>query len=277
MQIFRSEDSLKDFLENAVGRVGFVPTMGALHAGHLQLVNEAKKSCDLVIVSVYVNPTQFNNAVDLENYPRDEEGDAEKLRGAGCDVVWFPKESEMYPDGLTSNQYDLGTLEDVMEGTFRPGHYQGVATIVDRLFRVVKPDVAVFGEKDFQQVAVIRKMVELKGHTVQIVTAPTVREQSGLAMSSRNELLTSEHRREAAVIYRSMEWVKQEGRAMEPSEAVRVVRDEITQRGLEVEYVEIADSNTLVSLENWNDSQVPRIFVAAYAGKVRLIDNLYLN
>lgn len=277
MHIFRAVDSLSQFIKESEGRVGFVPTMGALHNGHLELVRLAKKEADIVVVSVYVNPTQFNNPDDLKNYPRDEDGDRSKLMDAGCDVLWFPQEGDMYPNGVQSETFNLGTLEDVMEGSFRPGHYQGVATIVDRLFSAVKPDLAIFGEKDFQQVAVIRKMADLKSHDIHIITAPTIRESDGLAMSSRNLLLTSEFRKSAPVIYEAMNEVKNSIQTLSPSEARQQAIDKIEASGLDVEYVDIVDSASLKSLEKWSDCEEPRIFVAAYAGKVRLIDNLKLN
>ncbi|NVK03544.1 MAG: pantoate--beta-alanine ligase [Flavobacteriia bacterium] len=277
MHIFRAVESLSQFLEESEGRVGFVPTMGALHQGHLELVKEAKSKSDIVVVSVYVNPTQFNNPDDLKNYPRDEEGDRSKLESAGCDVLWFPQESDMYPDGVHSEQFDLGILENVMEGSFRPGHYQGVATIVDRLFSAVRPDVAIFGEKDFQQVAVIRRMAELKSHPTEIFTASTIREKDGLAMSSRNLLLEPNYREASPVIYKAMKRAGEDRENMSPDHAKAAAIREIQSSGLDVEYVEIVDSSTLSSIVKWDESEEPRIFVAAYAGKVRLIDNLKLN
>lgn len=277
MHISRTGEDLANFLKARGGKVGFVPTMGALHDGHLQLVRQAKTLTDTVVVSVFVNPTQFNNPSDLEKYPRDEEGDTQKLLAAGCDVVWFPKVEELYPEGVSSDYYDLAHLEDVMEGEFRPGHFQGVATIVDRLFQAVTPDVAVFGEKDYQQVAVIRRMSHLSKHTVDIVVSPTRREESGLAMSSRNLLLSDEFKKASSIIYSVMQHVYETGRERSVEACVKRVKEEITAAGLKPEYVVIADEDSLKPLENWGKSDKPRIFVAAYAGDVRLIDNLSLN
>lgn len=277
MQIIRSVAELSSYLDQHKGTVGFVPTMGALHDGHLQLVKQAKSLTDTVIVSVFVNPTQFNNPADLEKYPRDEDGDSRKLEGAGCDVVWFPEVIDLYPGGVSSDVYDLAHLERVMEGEFRPGHFQGVATIVDRLFKFVRPDVAVFGEKDYQQVAVIRRMSHLSKHTVDIVVSPTRREESGLAMSSRNLLLSDSFKKASSIIHIAMLEIRASGRERLVDECVSEVKSRIAQAGLVPEYVVIADEDSLEPLENWGDSKAPRIFIAAYAGDVRLIDNLSLN
>ncbi|NVK27243.1 MAG: pantoate--beta-alanine ligase [Flavobacteriia bacterium] len=277
MQIFREKEALQNYISSISGKVGFVPTMGALHDGHLQLVREAKRNAAFVVASVFVNPTQFNNADDLKNYPRDEDGDRAKLEAAGCDAVWFPTEAEMYPNGTKSDHFDLGRLEEVMEGEFRTGHFQGVATIVNELFNSVKPDVAIFGEKDFQQVAVIRRMASLMNHQIDIIAVPTIREKDGLAMSSRNLLLEPSYREAAPVIYRMMKWAVESKSNYSPKEAAAEVADQINAAGLKVEYVRIADSNSLQTLERWSDSNDPRIFVAAFAGSVRLIDNLSLN
>ncbi|KAB2813986.1 pantoate--beta-alanine ligase [Phaeocystidibacter luteus] len=277
MQIFREKEALQNHLSSIRGKVGFVPTMGALHQGHLQLVREAKRNADYVVASVFVNPTQFNNSDDLKNYPRDEEGDRRKLESAGCHAVWFPTEAEMYPNGTKSEHFELGRLEEVMEGEFRPGHFQGVATIVDELFKSVKPDCAIFGEKDFQQVAVIRRMASLKNHHIEIIAAPTIREPDGLAMSSRNLLLKQNYRDAAPVIHRMMTWASENKHNHTPAELTERVIKEINAAGLEVEYVRIADSNSLEIVHDWNESNAPRVFVAAFAGSVRLIDNLSLN
>lgn len=277
MQILRSAEELSAYLRQADGSVGFVPTMGALHEGHLGLVDMAKQLADIVVVSVFVNPTQFNSPEDLRKYPRDEEGDIRKLRSAGCHAVWFPAVLDLYPEGAQSDHYDLGDLEDVMEGEFRPGHYQGVATVVDRLFAAVRPDVAIFGEKDFQQVAVIRRMASLKEHSVSIHVFPTSRETSGLARSSRNLLLSEDMRDRSGVIFRAMNSVKEWMPEMSPKDCVLKAIEMINAAGLESEYVEIADDRTLKTVTEWGAEVHPRIFVAAYAGEVRLIDNLSLK
>ncbi|TNE26319.1 MAG: pantoate--beta-alanine ligase [Bacteroidetes bacterium] len=277
MHIFRTREELSNYIESQDGRVGFVPTMGALHDGHLQLVAQAKAISDIVVVSVFVNPTQFNNPRDLERYPRDEEGDSKKLESAGCDVVWFPKVDELYPDEVESDFYDLGHLEDVMEGEFRPGHFQGVATIVDRLFQSVNPDVAIFGEKDYQQVAVIKRMTSLKNHPVEIVVSPTKRESSGLAMSSRNMLLEPVFKEAAVAIYKAMNAIRATKDERSVSDSVTMANEAISAAGLRPEYIVIADEDSLEPLEKWENSERPRVFVAAYAGEVRLIDNLSLN
>lgn len=277
MHIFRKGSDLIEFLNSSNGKIGFVPTMGALHDGHLKLVRHAKEQADIVVASVFVNPTQFNNAEDLEKYPRDEKGDASKLESVGCDVLWFPDVKELYPNGTESSHYELGELEEVMEGAFRPGHFQGVATVVDRLFTFVKPDVAVFGEKDYQQVAIIKKMVSLTQHKVEISVVATEREKSGLAMSSRNLRLTTDYKKRAPVIYEAMKMLKDHLPSDSFSTLVGMAEALILQGGLELEYLVIADENTLKPLAKSDDSEHPRVFVAAYAGSVRLIDNLSLN
>lgn len=277
MHIFRTREELSNYIESQDGRVGFVPTMGALHDGHLQLVAQAKEISDIVVVSVFVNPTQFNNPRDLERYPRDEAGDSRKLESAGCDVVWFPKVDELYPNEVESDHYELGHLEEVMEGEFRPGHFQGVATIVDRLFKSVKPDVAIFGEKDYQQVAVIKRMTSLKKHPVEIVVSPTKREHSGLAMSSRNMLLEPSFKEAAVSIFKAMNGIRQSRGERSVADSVNMATELISTVGLRPEYIVIADENSLEPLVKWEDSVSPRIFIAAYAGEVRLIDNLSLK
>lgn len=277
MLVFREGKSLSDHLKSEGKTVGFVPTMGALHEGHLHLVREASKRSDIVVVSVFVNPTQFNNPNDLKSYPRDEAGDSAKLESAGCDIVWFPTVAELYPNGPVANHYDLGSVEEGMEGTFRPGHFQGVATVVDILFNYVQPDYSFFGEKDYQQVAVVRKMVELRGHKVEIVPIPTVRENDGVAMSSRNLNLTEENRAKAKAIYRAFQYVKSEGKSLSVQDARTNAIAQIEAVGFEVEYVAIADANSLKEIGDWSESDHPRIFAAANAGSVRLIDNMSLK
>ncbi len=276
MQVLRGAEALQKYRSEQKGKCSFVPTMGALHEGHLELVRKAKSISDFVIVSVFVNPTQFNNSEDLQNYPRDEEGDARMLESAGCDAVWFPSVEEIYPSGARSEDYDLGIMDEVMEGEFRPGHFQGVATVVDRLFQFIKPDLAVFGEKDYQQVAVVRSMVEQRGHAVDVVVHKTVREPNGLAMSSRNRRLSEEEKDRAAVMHQTMTWVKGHKGERSPQDLLKEARTKISDAGFDLEYLEIADENTMEFLESWDDSDVPRIFVAACSGPVRLIDNISL-
>lgn len=276
MEILREVEQLRKYRNSTPGKCAFVPTMGALHAGHLALVRQAKLEADFVIVSVFVNPTQFNRSEDLENYPRDERGDAAMLESVGCDAVWFPSVEDVYPNGAQSNSYNLGIMDEVMEGEFRPGHFQGVATVVDRLFRLVEPHMAFFGEKDYQQVAVIQSMVAECGHDVDVRVHDTVREKSGLAMSSRNRRLSPEQLQKATVIFEAMNWIRMNKDKGTPIELLDLMRTKVQEAGFDLEYLEIADERSLIPLKEWSDSKSPRIFAAASLGPVRLIDNLSL-
>jgi pantoate--beta-alanine ligase len=254
--------------------IGFVPTMGALHQGHLELMRRAKKENDLLVVSIFVNPIQFNNAADLEKYPRDLEKDKTLLEEIGCDVLFVPEVNEMYPEKATK-QFNFGELEKVMEGAFRPGHFNGVAVVVEKLFDIVKPNRAYFGEKDFQQLAIIQRMVELEKIPVQIVPCPTIREKDGLAMSSRNERLTEAERKLAPFIAQTLNEAKSKISFMAPNEIRLLVENKFSdQPEFELEYFEIADDKTLQPTFDWTESQGIVGFIAAYLGKVRLIDNI---
>ena len=256
--------------------IGLVPTMGALHAGHLSLVERAVKENDDVIVSVFVNPTQFNNPDDLATYPRTEEEDCRLLAKGGVSVAFVPDVNEMYPKGAVHEKdFELGTAAEVMEGKFRPGHFQGVAQIVSRLFELCRPNRAYFGEKDFQQIAVIKNMVESEGIDVDIIPCPIKRADDGLALSSRNALLTPEQRAVAPAIYEALK----EGVEYSKSHTVKETHDMIVNAvnanaGLETEYLEIVDARTLLPVENWEESPEIQGCITVYCGKVRLIDNI---
>lgn len=253
--------------------------MGALHEGHLSLVERCRKECDTVVVSIFVNPTQFNDPKDLETYPRTEEEDLKLLEKAGVDFVFAPSVAEVYPEPDT-RIFDFGPLERVMEGAFRPGHFNGVAQVVSRLFEIVKPDKAYFGEKDFQQLAIIRRMVSDLGLNVEIVGCPIVRETDGLAKSSRNMLLTPEARKAAPGIYKVLS--EAVSLAESGSYGVTEIKERIVRfineiAPLEAEYVEIVDAATLQPVQSWGDGHRIgdlRCCVAVQAQKVRLIDNV---
>lgn len=282
MEIIRSVAELRSKvsgIKNEGKTVGLVPTMGALHDGHLSLVNRARKENDAVVVSVFVNPTQFNNKKDLETYPRTEEADAELLRGAGVDYVFMPSVEEVYPEPDT-RQFALGPVADVMEGAMRPGHFNGVAQIVSKLFDMVRPTRAYFGEKDFQQIAVIRRMVELEGFDLEIVACPIKRHDDGLAMSSRNVRLTPEQRAVAPAIHRilaaSVGWAD----TLSLEQVRQRVIDEINAEPfMEVEYYQIVDPLTMQPLTSWDGPHTaPAVgCVTVYCGDVRLIDNIKYN
>lgn len=279
MEIIRNTAALRALVDEARanGRsVGLVPTMGALHDGHISLVNRARRENDLVVVSVFVNPTQFNNAEDLATYPRTEEADCEKLEAAGVDVAFIPTVEDIYPEPDT-RVFDLGPVAEVMEGAMRPGHFNGVAQIVSKLFAAVRPTRAYFGEKDFQQIAVIRRMVELEGFNLEIVDCPICRHDDGLAMSSRNTRLTPEQRAVAPVIHRTLAESVPFAKDHTVSETKKFVTDKINASPyMEVEYYEIVDPLTMQPVEKWEDAVngAPVGCVTAYCGKVRLIDNI---
>lgn len=277
MKVVRTISELKSLIsgfKKEGKQVGLVPTMGALHAGHMSLVSRARKENDIVAVSVFVNPTQFNNKEDLRTYPRTEEQDCALLEAAGCDVVFVPSVEEIYPEEDT-RVFDLGSVAEVMEGKFRPGHFNGVAQIVSKLFSFVEPDKAYFGEKDFQQIAVIRRMVELEGFKLEIVSCPIKREDDGLALSSRNVRLSEEQRKIAPNIYRVLKESCNFASNHTVAETVAMVTEELNKLPqLEVEYYEIVNGLTMQPVENWNDAPYVVGCITVYCGDVRLIDNI---
>ncbi len=258
--------------------IGLVPTMGALHEGHLSLVNRCRKENDVVVVSVFVNPTQFNNKEDLRTYPRTEEADRALLESAGCDIAFMPTVEEIYPEPDT-RVFALGRVADVMEGAMRPGHFNGVAQIVSKLFMFVEPDRAYFGEKDFQQIAVIRSMVKSEGFKLEIVPCPIVREADGLAKSSRNVRLTPEMRKVAPNIARILNESKEYAKSHTVGETEKYVVDAINSYdGMEIEYYQIVDGISLEHLTSWDETGYAVGCVTVYCGDVRLIDNItYFN
>ncbi len=256
--------------------IGLVPTMGALHAGHLSLIERARAECDVVVVSVFVNPTQFNNPDDLLTYPRTVEADCQALSAAGVDYAFIPSVEEIYPEPDT-RRFDLGPVAEVMEGAMRPGHFNGVAQIVSKLFSFVSPDRAYFGEKDYQQIAVIRRMAELEGFDIDIIACPIIREPDGLAMSSRNVRLTPEQRAIAPSIRRVLVQSLEQARSRTVAEVEQFVTDAINAiPGLDVEYFTIVDSLTMQPVSDWSDaaSGIAVGCATVYCGPVRLIDNI---
>ena len=280
MEIIRTVKRLEEALGNARSEglsIGLVPTMGALHAGHKSLVDCARAQNDVVVVSVFVNPTQFNNAADLATYPRTEAADDALLDASGVDYMFLPSVEEVYPQPDT-RVFNLGPVAEVMEGPMRPGHFNGVCQIVSKLFGMVKPHRAYFGEKDFQQIAVIRRMVELEGFEVEIVDCPIVREADGLALSSRNVRLTPEGRQVAPGIHRVLaESVRLKENGMNPGEVEdEVVRQINSLPGLTTEYFSIVDAITMQPLAAWESAGAAGAVgcVTVYCGDVRLIDNI---
>ena len=282
MKIFDLKKELNAFTQEQRKKdrsIGLVPTMGALHTGHISLVKKALSENDLVVVSIFVNPTQFDKKDDLDKYPRTFEKDIELLKQVSDNIVVFaPTVDEIYGENITSQSYEFDGLDKVMEGEFRTGHFDGVGTIVELFLRTVAPDRAYFGEKDFQQLQIIRKMAEIKNLPFQIIGCPIEREPNGLAMSSRNERLSKETREEAGFIHITLQTAKGDFGTKSAISIVDWVKSEFDQHPLfDLEYFEIADENTLTPALKIQDNQKYRAFIAVYADGVRLIDNLRLN
>ena len=280
MIVFKEVSLLQKYLglsgENT--QTGFVPTMGALHKGHLSLIEQSIAENDITVVSIYVNPTQFDREEDLKKYPRTLENDLEMLEKAGVDIVFTPDTKELYPEKTESQDFDFGGLDRYMEGAFRSGHFAGVGTVVKRLLEIVKPDNAYFGEKDFQQLQIIRKMVDLEKLPVNIIGCAIYREPDGLAMSSRNMRLTTEQRKEAPKIYQALLAAQKAF----PDKTIKAVKELVYKElennpELKIEYFEIADINTLKPIDTKQKDVKYRGFIAVFAGNVRLIDNIALN
>ncbi len=273
----RQMQAISDRLRAEGKKIGFVPTMGYLHEGHLSLVRKARGLSDLVVVSIFVNPTQFGPGEDFDRYPRDEEGDRSKLEAEGVDLLFIPEAAEMYPSGYQT-YVEVTEVSKGLCGDFRPGHFRGVATVVAKLFNIVKPHLAVFGEKDYQQLLVVKRMVEDLNFDIEIIPGVLVREQDGIAMSSRNAYLSPEERKKATILYQSLmkgkEWFESgEKRAVPLRE---IVRDSIASKeGVTLQYVEIRNAETLESIESVDTPAV--VAVAAKIGPVRLIDNMILG
>lgn len=281
MKIFNKKLDLQQFLAPFYlekKAVGLVPTMGALHEGHLSLIQKALSENDIVVVSIFVNPTQFNNAEDLEKYPRNLSGDIKTIERLSQEVVIFaPEISEMYESTPKAISFDFGGLDKVMEGKFREGHFQGVATIVEKLFELVKPTRAYFGEKDYQQILIIKSMLEQRKLPVTLVPCPIVREESGLAMSSRNERLSPEGRKQAAFIYSVLQEAQKLFTTASVAEVEAFVKEQFSQKeGFDLEYFTITKADTLEEVKEKKSTESYRAFITVYVEGVRLIDNIAL-
>ncbi len=280
MEIFKKVYPLQDYLSkfNKHKTIGFVPTMGALHKGHLSLIKRSKSENYLTVVSIYVNPTQFDKKEDLITYPRTQQKDIDLLDSIDCDVIFIPSTKDIYTENVESQNFDFRGLDKVMEGSFRDGHFDGVGTVVKRLFEIVKPTNAYFGEKDFQQLQIIKKMVEIENLPVNIVGCEIYRENDGLAMSSRNRLLNKEQRKEAPLIYQTL----QKAQIQFPNNNIKDVKEMVKNTFekneiLKLEYFEIADIKTLTPATIKNKHTKYRGFIAVFSDTVRLIDNIALN
>jgi pantoate--beta-alanine ligase len=276
MQIFREIASIQKFIieqKTAGIKVGLVPTMGALHQGHISLVEKSLHQTSLTVVSIFVNPIQFNNPTDLRKYPQTFESDVALLEASGCHAVFKPSADEMYPFPVQLKM-DFGELDKILEGKFRPGHFSGVGIVVAKLFNIIRPDVAYFGQKDYQQFRVIQKLIDDLSFPVELVGGEIIREPDGLAMSSRNKRLSAEARKTASVIFQSLLNAKK-NLPEKKLEDVRIeVEKMLQQKGLRLEYLELADRRTLAVLQHF-DANIPSVLlIAAYMGEVRLIDNM---
>ncbi|MEG1648807.1 MAG: pantoate--beta-alanine ligase [Rikenellaceae bacterium] len=276
MKIVKTVADLRNAINTAKadGTIGFVPTMGALHNGHISLVKRCRKENDTVVVSVFVNPTQFNDKNDLKNYPRTEEADAKLLSDAGCDILFLPTVEEMYPEEDT-RRFVFGELEQVMEGPLRPGHFNGVAQVVSKLFNFVSPTNAYFGEKDFQQLAIIRKMVEDMKYNINIVGCEIFRAPNGLALSSRNALLSKEQLETAPIIHMTISEATKLAKIADVEHVKNWVKEQIEScKGMKVDYFEIVNAKTLQPIDSFNDACQKRGCIAVKVGDIRLIDNI---
>ena len=281
MKVYKTKSELKEFLSAVKIKqksIGFVPTMGALHEGHLSLVEKAKKKNDITVVSIFVNPTKFDNKEDLVKYPITLDNDVKLLESVKCDVLFCPSVEEMYSKDVEVEVFSFDGLEHQMEGKFRDGHFNGVGTIVKALFDIVKPDVAYFGKKDFQQLQIIKKMVEIHALPVKIKGCDIYREEDGLAMSSRNTRLTKEHRQLAPFIYKTLKKAKSKFGIKNAVEVTEWVQKQFKKHPLlKLEYFTIANEKTLETIIKKEPKQEYRAFIAVFAGEIRLIDNISLK
>ena len=283
MILFKKTNDLIKYLDNQRNlgkKLGFVPTMGALHEGHLSLIRLSKAATDLTICSIFVNPTQFNDPADFEKYPITTDKDIALLLTAGCDLLFLPAVSEMYPEGIMGKpEYDLGDMETLLEGKFRPGHFQGVCQVVHQLLAQVNPHDLFLGQKDYQQCMVIDRLMQQTGfkETVTLHICPTLRETDGLAMSSRNRRLNDSDRKKAASIFRTLSYLKQQLHTGSLDALLQTASDQLEQEGFRTDYLVVADAASLQPVSTWDGSQKLVALVATFLGGVRLIDNLPLN
>ena len=280
MVIFKEIEPLRAFLDDKRVKdhsIGLVPTMGALHQGHLELVKASKKVNSICVCSIFVNPTQFNNPSDLEKYPRSPDQDIELLNSVRCDVLFLPDKKEMYPLPSTI-KFDFGMLDKVLEGEFRPGHFSGVALVVSQLFNIINPTRAYFGQKDFQQFKIINRLVEELHFNIELICFPTLREADGLAMSSRNLRLTDDQRKTALIFYKALIFAKAE---IKKETDLKFIKNKIiemcTLADVQLEYLALADAKNLTLIENVKNINQPILLMAGFVGEIRLIDNMFVE
>ena len=282
MVLFKKVTDLRKYLETQAqtdSSIGFVPTMGALHPGHLSLIDTSKKHTDITVCSIFVNPTQFNDPRDFQKYPITLENDIYLLEKAGCDILFLPSVEEIYPGGIESKpHYELGYLETILEGKFRPGHFQGVCMVVHRLLDIVQPSQLFLGQKDYQQCMVIKTLVETvpQKSRVAITICPTLREPDGLAMSSRNMRLNEEERQRATTIFESLNFIKTHIKKGAVTNLIDIAISKLVENGFKVDYLTIADANNLSPITDWDGEQPAVVLAAAFLNEVRLIDNMVM-
>ncbi|HTB24352.1 MAG TPA: pantoate--beta-alanine ligase [Puia sp.] len=281
MILFKKSEDLRKWLtgqKNKGDRTGFVPTMGALHEGHISLVEACRSQTDLCICSIFVNPAQFNDRNDFEKYPVSLEKDIEMLAKAGTDLIFVPSVHEIYPKGDTGLEtYNLGYLETILEGHYRPGHFQGVCQVMSRLLDIVRPEYLFMGQKDFQQCLVVKRLISLLSLTVEFRTVPTVREEDGLALSSRNRRLTAEQRRYAPAIFQALKYIRDSLHSGDTSQAVEAARQILDAAHFKTDYISISNAEDLQPVQVFDGKVKTLALIAAFQGEVRLIDNMLLN
>lgn len=281
MIIFKQVKDLTKFLQRQEiiqNSVGFVPTMGALHDGHLSLLKESKKYAEIIVVSIFVNPTQFNNKEDLEKYPTPVSNDILLLEENGCDILFLPEEKEIYPDENSKQKhFELGYLENILEGKFRPGHFQGVCLVVERLLNMVTPDFIFLGQKDFQQCLVIERLIKMMGEKINVIICPILREPTGLAMSSRNLRLNKADRNRASELHEALMFIKNNQNSNDFSLLKNEAIKKLESEGFKIEYLELASKNGLEIVSEFKNEEDQIILIAAYLGNIRLIDNVLIT
>lgn len=278
MVIFKNADEIAQFISEQKSKnktIGFVPTMGALHQGHLSLIEACKQQNDITVCSIFVNPNQFNNHEDFQHYPIMVEKDIDALLASECDILFLPTSEQVYPPGYVKKEFPLGKLETILEGEFRPGHFQGVCQVMDRLLDIIEPHSLIMGQKDYQQCMVIQKLIDLKGGHYHLIVEPTVREDDGLAMSSRNLRLSEEDRSKAAVLSKALAYISGNFRQAPLKTLKRTSRQMLENEGFTVDYIEIVDAYTLDASLAYSDRVVA--LAAATISGIRLIDNMFLN
>ena len=278
MIIFKNSKDLKKYFENIHDSVGFVPTMGALHAGHLSLLKKCREVCKISVCSIFVNPTQFNNPDDFKKYPKTIEKDVLLLEENRCDILFLPDENEIYPDEQSRKKhFDLGYLETILEGKFRPGHFQGVCLVVEKLLHIVDPDFLFLGQKDFQQCMVIKRLIELMNKNIKLVICPILREDNGLAMSSRNLRLNSSERETASELHHTLLSIKQDLTSDNFLALKNKAIQHLQKIGFKVEYLDLAKEQSLELVSHFKEGDHLVLLIAAFLGDVRLIDNLLIT